>query len=74
MRTTVNLPDDVHQAALSMARLQRISLGEALAELARRGLRPEIRINSEEAFPCFQLREGSPAISLERTLELEDEL
>ena len=38
MRTTVNLPEDVYEVARSIASAKRISLGEALAQLVRRGL------------------------------------
>ncbi|MEI8303234.1 MAG: hypothetical protein WCG13_08050 [Burkholderiales bacterium] len=37
MRTTVNLAEDALIAAQSLARRRRISLGEAVSELVRRG-------------------------------------
>ena len=33
MRTTVNLPEDVYQAARSVAAVKDISLGDAIADL-----------------------------------------
>ena len=38
MRTTLDLDDTVLAAARSLARSRRISLGDAVSELARRGL------------------------------------
>lgn len=38
MRTTLTLEDDVHAAALALARHRHASLGEIVSELARRGL------------------------------------
>ena len=38
MRTTVDLPDDLHQIATSLARHNKRSLGQVVAELMRRGL------------------------------------
>ncbi|MDG4826798.1 antitoxin [Asanoa sp. WMMD1127] len=38
MRTTIDLPDDLHQLALSIARDTRRSLSETVADLMRRGL------------------------------------
>lgn len=38
MRTTIDLPDDLHQAALAMARDRRQSLSRTVAELLRRAL------------------------------------
>jgi hypothetical protein len=74
MRTTVNLPDDVLRAARSLADLRGISLGRALAKLARAGLRPAARINATTGFPSFEVSERAKPITLERTLHAEDEL
>ena len=38
MRTTVDLPDDLHRIATSLARHNKRSLGQVVAELMRRGL------------------------------------
>lgn len=38
MRTTIDLPDDLHQQALSIARDTSRSLSETVAALMRRGL------------------------------------
>jgi hypothetical protein len=73
MRTTLTLPDDVFAAAKSLAAQRRMSLGDALAELVRRGFRQGPAIDLSKDFPCFATREGAEPISLERTLELEEE-
>ncbi len=74
MRTTINLPDDVLRVARSLANLKGISLGEAIAELARAGLKPAARINTKTAFPSFQVNQNAKPITLEHTLQAEDEL
>ena len=74
MRTTLNLPDDVYQAARSLAGLKNLSLGEAVGELARRGLTDGPQIDRGKPFPSFRLPEGSEPITLEHTLSVEDEL
>jgi hypothetical protein len=74
MRTTVNLPEDIHQAATALANLKGLSLGDALAELVRRGLKPAVLIDTRKAFPCFILTEDAEPITLEQTLDAEDEL
>ena len=74
MRTTLNLPGDVYEAARSLAHAKNLSLGDALAELARRGLRPPANIKSKTGFPCFRVAPDAPPITLEKTLEMEDEL
>ena len=73
MRTTINLPNDVYEAARSVATAKRVSLGEAVGELVRRGLRPRTAFQTKKPFPCFELSEDAETITLERTLEAEDE-
>jgi len=41
MRTTVDLPDDLHRAATSLARDRGQSLSQTVSELMRQALRPE---------------------------------
>jgi hypothetical protein len=74
MRTTVTLPDDVYEIARSLAAQRGISLGDALAELARRGLKPPPPPPSKKAFPSFHVPVTARPITLEQTLEAEDEL
>jgi hypothetical protein len=52
MRTTVNLPDDVYEMARSIAGAKRISLGDALAELARNSLRRAPGSSRKAPFPA----------------------
>ncbi len=74
MRTTLNLPDDVAEIIRSFADSKGLSLGDAVAELVRKGLRPPHRISEEDAFPCFSVPEGAMPITLAQTLAAEDEL
>ena len=74
MRTTINLPDDVYELARSVANARRVSLGEAIAELARRGVNPDPGIDLTMPFPRFAPREGALPITLEATLDAEDAL
>jgi hypothetical protein len=75
MRTTVNLPDDVYEAARSVAAVKDISLGAAIAELVRQGLRPPLIFEDEGAgFRTLVLPKDSPLITLEHTLAIEDDL
>lgn len=74
MRTTLTLPDDVYAVAKSLAVRHGVSIGEALAELARRGMNSEAPIDTSKVFPCFVLGSEVPTLTLERTLAAEDEL
>jgi hypothetical protein len=65
MRTTVNLDDDVYEAARSLAASANESLGRALSRLARRGLAPAARSTrrGRGGFPVVTLPAGSPPVT-----------
>ena len=74
VRTTVNLPEDVYEIARSFAAARRTSLGEAIAELIRRGLDTRSRLEADESgFPCFSVSPHAAPITLAQTLDAEDE-
>ena len=73
MRTTLNIPDDVYDVVRSFAEAKGMPLGEALAALVRKGLKPESRISDRGVFPSFIVPEGAAPITLEQTLAAEDE-
>ena len=73
MRTTLNLPDDISEVVRSVAAAKGVSLGDAVADLIRRGLSAH-RIQIDEGLPCFAVRPDAPPITLEHTLAIEDEL
>jgi hypothetical protein len=57
-----------------VAAVKDISLGEALADLVRQGLRPPMRMKTENGIPTFVLPPDSPIITLQHTLAIEDDL
>lgn len=64
MRTTLNLDDDVAEAARALARLERRSLGQVVSELARRGLAPRLPEPYDDGgFPVFPVGADAPAIT-----------
>jgi hypothetical protein len=67
MRTTIDLPDDLHAQAVAIARDTHQSLSQAVASLIRRGLGsgpPSEVVTSE--------RTGLPVVHLGRTITTED--
>lgn len=74
MRTTLNLPEDVYEVARCLAASRQISMGEALAELVRRGLDTAARLDTKSVFPRFHVDRDAPPITLQQTLEAEDEI
>lgn len=80
MRTTLTIPDDVLAAARQRAEAHGITIGEALGELARRGLE---QVTAEEdddnddfwkGVKFFPHRPGDPPVTLELVNRLRDEL
>lgn len=67
MRTTIDLPDDLHQQARSIARDSDKPLSEVVSELMRRGLRSQ---PAEELGRSAKAR--FPTVDIGRTLTTED--
>ena len=64
MRTTMNLDDDVLEAARAIARTERRGLGVVVSNLVRRGLVPaHPRIDDENGFPVFKIPSGVGVIT-----------
>lgn len=74
MRTTVNLDEDVLDAAKSLAHIKDVSLGEALSELARRGMaiEPELRKDPETGLTVMRMA-GGRNITSEEVYKLQEE-
>ncbi len=66
MRTTIDLPDDIHQLALAMAHDRRQTLSQAVTELVRRGL------GDATNFLILEKPSGLRAITLGRPITSED--
>jgi len=76
MRTTLTIPDDVLLAARQRAEARGITIGEALGELARRGLDFELE-ECQDGFwkgvKFFPRRPGEPKVTTELVNKLRDE-
>jgi hypothetical protein len=75
MRTTLEIDDDVMQAAREIARLKNVGVGRAISELARRGLTPESepRVVIENGIPVWKHGPGAIAVTNEMVRGLADE-
>ena len=67
MRTTLDIPDDLHAQAAAIARDTHQSLSQAVAGLIRRGLS-----TGHAAGPGRSTRTGLPVTHLGRTITSED--
>jgi hypothetical protein len=74
MRTTVNLPDDIADLVRRVADAKGISVELAIVDLVRQGLTRGSRPQEHRGFPCFAVLPDATPITLERTLEAEDDL
>lgn len=73
VRTTIDLPDDLHQQAMSIARDTSRTLSETVADLIRRGLtqggRSEVSRSEQTGLPLVRL---GTVITTEDVRALED--
>ena len=74
MRTTIDLPDDLHQAVTSIAAHSRRSMNQTVADLIRRGLAPPSGTAGAVAATALQFdeRTGLPLIRSPRPVTVED--
>jgi hypothetical protein len=61
MRTTLDVENDVLDAARALALARNVSIGAALSELARRGITARTPLSTHNGFPVFQVPAGTPA-------------
>ena len=73
MRTTLDVRDDVLEQVRAYAAARSISNGEAISQLAERGLRAEVPTRWENGVLVFDPGPDAETLTLERTLELEDD-
>ncbi len=65
MRTTVDIEDDVLQAARAIAARDRISIGRAISTLAREALSRPLTITTVGRLPVFEITADAVAITNE---------
>ena len=67
MRTTLNIDDDILEAAKLIAEERSLPLGAVLSELARRGLhRSDADRRRQKGFPVFDVSSDSTPLTLDR--------
>jgi hypothetical protein len=74
VRTTLDIDDDVLQAARELAANRKTSAGKVLSELARSALEPKGRIAERNGVPLLPRRpSGSPRPTMDLVNRLRDE-
>lgn len=74
MRTTLSLDDDLLPHVKTYAESRDITVGKAVSELVRRGLRAPIQTRVVNGFHVIELPPGSPPVTIEHIRKLEEEL
>ncbi|MBX3710924.1 MAG: hypothetical protein KF800_03035 [Lysobacter sp.] len=74
MRTTIDLPDDLHRILTSLARHTGRSLGQTVAELVRRGLETPVATGVRDVAAVYRLhpRTGLPVVASRQPLTEDD--
>ncbi len=74
MRTTIDLPADLHHAVSSIAAHSRKSMNQTVAELIRRGLAQPSLASNAGSSPAFRIDQltGLPVIRSPRPVSVED--
>ena len=75
MRTTLDIDDDILQAAKEIAATEGRTAGKVLSELARKGLTPvRQKVRVRNGVPLLPLpAPGTPPMTMKRVNELRDE-
>ena len=73
MRTTMDIDEDILQAAREIAKQQGISMGKALSNLARRTLTRQTSTEKRNGVPLFPSQVDGEAVTLELVNRLRDE-
>ncbi len=74
MRTTLNIDDEILEAARFIAGERNLSVGAVLSDLARRGLRPApAESRTHTGFPVFKVSDDSTVLTLDRVKRHEGE-
>ena len=73
MRTTLQIDNDVLEAARSLAKAENRTVGQVVSRLARRGLAPRPQEATDSGFPVFAVSADSPPITPEMVRRAADE-
>lgn len=73
MRTTLDLDQDILQAAKELAQHRGTTAGKVLSDLARKALEPRRRVAVRNGVPLIARRPGAPLMTAALVNELRDE-
>jgi hypothetical protein len=74
MRTTLNIDDDILEAARTLAQHHKTSVGEVISDLARRSMEPAPVFNTRNGIPQLPRRRNGHPVTMELVNRLRDEI
>ena len=74
MRTTLTLSNDAHELARKLAHRKRVSLGDAVSELVRRGAQLPLPTMERQGLTVVRLPKGSARVTAATVEELLEDL
>lgn len=74
MRTTLDIDDDVLQAAREIARRKGMTMGQVVSELSRQALIRPVEAETRNGVPLFPMKPDGEIVTLELVNELRDEI
>ncbi|MCI0418575.1 MAG: antitoxin [Acidobacteria bacterium] len=69
----MKLDDDVFELAARLAKCRGVSLGRAVSDLIRKGLKAQFQVRQKGGLAVFDLPADSPAVTMETVKRLETE-
>jgi hypothetical protein len=72
MRTTLDLDEDVLQAAKEIARQRGVTVGKVLSDLARLAMARQATGETRHGLPLFPIQPDADLVTLERVNRLRD--
>lgn len=73
VRTTLQIDDDLYQAAKSMATAESRTIGKVISSLLRKALQPPHYRETDEDIPSFRVSENAPPLTLEMVREANED-
>lgn len=73
MRTTLQIDDDVLDAARSLAKTEQATVGKIISQLARKGLAPQPQTGRRRGFPTFTVSRRAAPITPEMVRRAEND-
>lgn len=74
MRTTLDIDDDILQAAREIARRKGVTMGQVLSDLSRQALTRPVETETRNGVPLFPIKPDAKIVTLEHVNELRDEI